>query len=175
MMMILTANKIQQEVEAGRIEISPFNPKQLGPNSYDVTLSNIIKVYSNVPLDMKNPNPTREIIIPEEGFVLQPNTLYLATTNEKVGSDFFLPMLVGRSSLARLGITAEISAGFGDLGFKTNWTLELSCIHSVRVYPNVKIAQIYFNEVSGDITKLYTGKYVNQEAPTESQLYKDFK
>lgn len=173
--MILTANKIQKEVEAGRIEITPFNPKQLGPNSYDVTLSNILKTYVGSPLDMKQPNETREIIIPEEGFVLQPNTLYLATTNEKIGSDFFLPMLVGRSSLARLGITAEISAGFGDLGFKTNWTLELSCIHSVRIYPNVKIAQIYFNEVSGDITKLYTGKYVNQEAPTESQLYKDFK
>jgi dCTP deaminase len=173
--MILTAAKIKQEVENGNIIVTPFNEAQIGPNSYDVTLSNILKTYAITPLDMRKPNETREIIIPEEGFILQPNTLYLASTNEKIGSDFYLPILVGRSSLARLGITAEISAGFGDLGFKTNWTLELSCLHPVRIYPNVKIAQIYFNEVSGNVDKLYTGKYIDQTTPTESQLYKDFK
>jgi dCTP deaminase len=173
--MILTADKLKQEIASGKILVSPFNEAQIGPNSYDVTISNVLKTYAMTPLDMRSKNETREIIIPEEGFVLQPNTLYLASTNEKIGSDFYLPILVGRSSLARLGITAEISAGFGDLGFKTNWTLELSCIHPVRIYPNIKVAQIYFNEVSGDITKHYTGKYVDQTSPTESQLYKDFK
>lgn len=173
--MVLTADRLKKEIDNGKIVVSPFNEAQIGPNSYDVTLSNILKVYTMTPLDMRKQNETKEIIIPEEGFTLQPGVLYLASTNEKIGSDFYLPILVGRSSLARLGITAEISAGFGDLGFKTNWTLELSCIHAVKIYPNVKIAQVYFNEVSGDIQKLYTGKYVNQTSPTESHIFKDFK
>lgn len=173
--MILTGNKIKQEIESGKIVVSPFNEAQVGPNSYDVTLSNVLKVYALTPIDMRSKNETKEIIIPEEGFVLQPGVLYLASTNEKIGSDFYLPILVGRSSLARLGVTAEISAGFGDLGFKTNWTLELSCIQPVKIYPNIKIAQIYFNEVSGNVEKLYTGKYVDQTSPTASEIYKDFK
>ena len=71
--MILTGPKIKQEVANGNIIISPFNEKQLNPNSYDFRIGNKLLVYKNKVLDTRHQNETEEIEIPEEGYVLQPD------------------------------------------------------------------------------------------------------
>ena len=79
---MLTKSAILEEIRKGNIVIQPFNQKQLNPNSYNVTLNERLEVYACKVLDAYKPNPTEEIIIPKEGYVLKPNVLYLARTNE---------------------------------------------------------------------------------------------
>jgi dCTP deaminase len=180
-MSILLKDQIAKEYEESRIVINPFNMDQIGPNSYDVRLSDKLKVYDfseTRVLDCKKSNPTITIDIPEEGYLLEPNLLYLGSTVEKIGSDNYVPMYEGRSSMARLGIQSHLSAGFGDVGFCSNWTLEIAVIHPTIIYPNMRIGQVYFHKIdspSNILGNRYDGKYKTQEDPQESLSFKDFK
>ena len=179
-MSILLKDQIIDEYKKSRILINPFNSDQIGPNSYDVRLSDKLKIYDfskTSVLDCKKSNPTKTFIIPDEGIVLQPNILYLGSTVEKIGSDNYIPMYEGRSSMARLGIQSHLSAGFGDIGFSSNWTLEIAVIHPTIVYPNMRIGQVYFHKIdspSNILENRYDGKYKTQEDPQESLSFKDF-
>ena len=68
--MILSGKQIQKEMGAG-INIEPFNEAQLNPNSYNLRLHDELLVYSKDTLDMKQPNPTEKLMIPEEGLLLE--------------------------------------------------------------------------------------------------------
>lgn len=173
--MILSGNEILRHLGA-EIQISPFYKKNLNPNSYNLTLAPELYCYKEPVLDMKKRNEFGERIdIPEEGYVLQPNTLYLGRTNEYTVTDFFVPMLEGRSSVGRLGLSVHVTAGFGDVGFSGYWTLEMHCIQPVRIYPNVEICQIYYHTVLGNNDQKYSeGKYQNNKGVQPSMMYKDF-
>jgi dCTP deaminase len=177
-MSILLRQQIKIGHDSQAIIIEPYNEERLGPNSYDVRLGGFLKVYKNFPLDPKKENETEDIIIPEEGYVLQPNVLYLGYTIEKIGSDSFIPMYEGRSSMARLGISSHLSAGFGDIGFVGQFTLEITVVHPVRIYFSMKIGQIYFHHVDQTYNhreSQYSGKYKDQTGPTESKSHLDYK
>ena len=133
--MILTGNEIKLQREAGNIIISDWDETRLGPNSYNLRLSPELVAYKEAVLDPKQDNRTGRLVIPEEGLVLHPGRLYLAKTVEYTETHNLVPMLVGRSSIGRLGIFVHVTAGFGDVGFSGNWTLELTCVQPVRVYP----------------------------------------
>ncbi len=174
-MSILLGSEILENYQKDKIVIKPFKESQLGPNSYDVHLSSRLATYISQVLDCKINNKVEYFEIPEDGIILKPGVLYLGSTVEAIGSDFFVPMYEGRSSMARLGIQSHISAGFGDIGFKSNWTLEITVVQPVRIYPNVKIGQIYFHRVNEDAKiKLYDGKYKNQKEAQSSLSFKDF-
>src|SRR6185369_995982 len=99
--MVLTGKEILKQMELGTIHIAPFIPANLGPNSYDVSLNRKLLVYDLAPgvvLDMKLDNPTRSIVIPDAGLVLEPGMLYLGCSNETATSNRFVPMFEGRSS-----------------------------------------------------------------------------
>ena len=53
-------------------------------------------------------------------------------------------MLEGRSSIGRLGVFIHVTAGFGDVGFKGYWTLEIFCVQPVRIYAGVEVCQNVF-------------------------------
>jgi len=160
------------------IEIEPFSEDNIGPNSYDLTLHNELLVYTMPILNLKEENPTRKIEIPKEGLILRPGELYLGKTVEYVKtSDQFVPMLEGRSSIGRLGIFIHTTAGFGDIGFCGNWTLEISVIKPVVIYPFIKICQIFFHPLSHSAptpVKSYSGKYQNSKEIVPSRLYAEF-
>jgi dCTP deaminase len=82
--MVLSDSEILKNLEKGDIQITPFNREYLNPNSVDLTLGDKIKWYQYSLLDCKKINPTYEQIIPETGFVLAPNKVYLAACNEKI-------------------------------------------------------------------------------------------
>lgn len=171
--MILSGREIKNRV--GReIVIEPFNEKQLNPNSYNLRLHNELLVYDEEVLDMKKPNKVKKIIIPEEGLVLEPGKLYLGRTIEYTATDKYVPMLEGRSSIGRLGLFIHVTAGFGDVGFKGYWTLEIFCVQPIRIYSEVELCQIYYHRVEGDYDKYNSGKYQNNESVQPSLLYKDF-
>ena len=122
---MLTGNEIKLQVAAGRITILPFSLENIGPNSYDVHLADELLAYKEAVLDPRQDNRYRTIKIPPEGLVLLPGRVYLGKTVEYTESPYHIPMDEGRSSLGRLGVFSHVSAGFGDVGFKGTWTLEL--------------------------------------------------
>jgi dCTP deaminase len=136
-------------------------------------LYDTLQVYNSSVLDMKEDINTREITIPKDGFVLYPGTLYLGRTVERAGSDHYVPMIEGRSSLGRLGLFVHVTAGFGDVGFKSFWTLEIHCVQPIRIYPNIGICQVYFHTISGDYD-LYDGKYQNNTGTQRSMMWREF-
>ena len=69
--MILTGNKIIEEVKSGKIEIAPFDKKRITTNSYDLSLGDTLIRYKTGVIDPKQKTPHEEIKIPADGLVLQ--------------------------------------------------------------------------------------------------------
>jgi len=172
--MILSGKKIATEVKKGNIKIEPFHEKQINPNSYNLSLHDELLIYEDDCLDVKKPNRVKRIKIPEAGLMLKPGQLYLGRTVEYTETNKYVPMLEGRSSVGRLGIYIHVTAGFGDIGFSGTWTLEISVVKPVIIYPFIEVAQIYFHTISGDFDVYNSGKYQKQTDIRESLFYKDF-
>jgi dCTP deaminase len=172
--MILSGKEIKNELGKG-INIEPYNESQLNPNSYNLKLHQDLLVYEKNELDMKKPNPTSPLTIPEEGLLLETGKLYLGRTLEHTETSKYVPMLEGRSSIGRLGLFIHVTAGFGDVGFNGFWTLEIFCVQPIRIYAGVEICQIFYHSIQGDYDTYKNGKYQNNEGIQASMLYKDFK
>ena len=171
--MILSGLEIEKQLGEGII-IDPFDKEQLNPNSYNLCLHNELLVYDKPVLDMKQNNPHQCLIIPENGLLLNPGKLYLGRTVEYTETLRFVPMLEGRSSIGRLGLFVHVTAGFGDVGFKGYWTLEMFCVQPVKIYPFVPVCQIYYHTIQGDYKLYDKGKYQENNGIQASMLYKDF-
>lgn len=177
--MILSDQKILEAIENGTIVIEPYRRECLGTNSYDVHLGRWLAVYNDRELDAKKHNAIQYFEIPEEGFVLQPGTLYLGVTEEYTETHHSVPFLEGKSSVGRLGIDIHATAGKGDVGFCNTWTLEISCVQPVRVYAGMPVGQLIYFAVEGPIENYYNrkpnAKYNDRtDKPVESMMWKNF-
>jgi len=172
-------------VTSGSIELTA-EQMTIGPNSIDLHLHPSMKVYEPrkrlrpnavtgtevvqefMELDAREENPTRDITITEKGYVLSPNQLYLGRTVERTNTPHHVPMISGRSSTGRLGICVHQTAGLGDIGFDGTWTLEISCRIPVRVYPVIRIAQLWLFSGSSQLSPedKYSGRYQGQQDAT---------
>ena len=170
--MILTGTKIREEVEKGNIIIDPFDSQCTEPNSYGFHLGSMLKYYLVKKLDSRGPLPFNTVHIPEKGFLLKPNRLYLGQTQERIGSDYYVPTLHNRLSSATLGLYIQISAPLGNLGAKIPWTLELRVLHPTVIYPHMLIGKIAFWKPQGK-RLLYQGKYLSSTQTEISRLYQD--
>jgi dCTP deaminase len=157
------------------IEIDPYDPVQLNPNSYNLRLHNELLVYDEPVLDMKLNNKVSKLTISESGLQLNPGKLYLGRTFERTRTDKLVPMLEGRSSIGRLGMFVHVTAGFGDVGFNGYWTLEIFVVQPLVIYPGVEICQIYYHHIDGAYNIYENGKYQNNNGIQASKLYQDFK
>lgn len=176
--MILSDQLILKEIEAGTIVIEPFKRECLGTNSYDVHLGKHLACYKNRVLDAKKHNEIDHFEIPKDGFVLQPNTLYLGVTLEYTETHKHVPFLEGKSSTGRLGIDIHATAGKGDVGFCNTWTLEISATQPVKIYAGMPIGQLIYFVVEGEIETMYNtkgnAKYNNKTTkPVESMMWKN--
>jgi dCTP deaminase len=176
--MILSDKRILEEIEKGNIIIEPFDRKCLGTNSYDVHLGKYLANYTSRVLDAKTHNEIEHFEIPKDGFILQPNLLYLGVTMEYTETHAHVPFLEGKSSTGRLGIDIHATAGKGDVGFCNTWTLEISVAQPVRIYAGMPIGQLIYFVVEGDIEVMYNtksnAKYNNKTTrPVESMMWKN--
>ena len=197
---MLTGSEIERQIKKGNIKIDPYDPTRINPNSYNLRLHPQLKVYKRNsdrpdvarnrdterlhrecgfidsfnmdPIDMNKDNEYIELNIPKEGLVLLPGVLYIGRTVERTGSSKFIPMLNGRSSGGRLGISVHVCAGFGDVGFDGTWTLEITVVEPVIVYPDVEIAQVCYFKPYGKNDRLYMGRYQGQIEATVSRFYR---
>jgi dCTP deaminase len=202
--MILSGREIARQLELGAIEIDPFDPKRINPASVDLTLGPTVAVYdrfttkswtSRQPYDGNDLKYLEQMVLsgkgyghdtksqlvvrrytidPELGWVLNPGVGYLMHTAERVSTNHFVPIIDGKSSLGRLFIQVHVTAGYGDPGFSGQYTLEVTSKFPVRVYPGMRICQMRFNLINGEITSYqrsgsYTG--VRASGPVESHAH----
>ncbi len=177
--MILTDAEILVEIDRGTIVIQPYRLDCLGSNSYDVHLGAALATYTSPVLDAREHNEIEHFTIPEEGFVLRPDMLYLGVTEEYTETHKHVPFLEGKSSVGRLGIDIHATAGKGDVGFCNTWTLEISVKQPVRIYAGMPIGQLIYFVVKGDCINPYatksSAKYNTRTVkPVESMMFKNY-
>lgn len=165
-MSILVDLDILLAISRGDIKIDPFDRACLGTNSYDVHLASTLRTYvrgrdvtgdllgephwsHRLPIDMAADTPTEDVWIPDDGLVLDPGRLYLASTVEYTESRVHVPILNGRSSIGRLGLSIHVTAGTGDVGFCGHWTMEMFVVEPLRIYPGIALGQILWMTSSG--------------------------
>lgn len=202
---ILTDLAIREAVDKGEIEIDPFDPKQLNPASYDLRLGTGVAVYdtwvapayvrrerggpmyvthrdhdrlrpTDQEMDAKLEPPITRFAIGDDGLVLEPNIGYLMHTAERIATKRFVPVIDGKSSLARLFVSVHETAGYGDAGFDGQYTLEVTVKHPIRLYAGMRIAQIRFHTMRGEVGKLYAGNYAGETSrgAVASRAWKQF-
>lgn len=171
--MILTGNEIRKQVLNNRINISPFIEENVNPNSYNYRLGEFLLEIEDGEIDSRKKVIYKKIKLSDDGYMLQPKKLYLGSTVEEIGSDYYVTQLIGRSSVGRLGLFLQITASLGHFGSKHCWTLELKAVQPVRVYPNMKIGQVSFWTMNGSKDIEYEGKYQRYSMPHVSEFYKE--
>ena len=188
---ILSGHAIRAAQRRGEIEITPYDDKLINPNSVDVRLGTRVVTYghyvgSKSPklislapqvgvLDAKRENPCeRHEVDPDGAFILYPGHLYLMHTAEVIRTPCYVPKLDGKSSVARLGVTVHLTAGFGEVGFNGQYTLEVTVVYPTKLYAGMRIAQMYFEELAGDPIDYekagghYVGEYARGAVPSLS-------
>ncbi|MGW2652095.1 dCTP deaminase [Streptomyces sp. NPDC001478] len=170
--MILTGPEIRLQHARERITLDPFDPNRVQPNSYDLTLGPTLLRYTDRVLDARRDNPVEELTIPDDGLLLEPDTLYLGHSTETVGSDHYVPIIRTRSWAARLGLFAHITADLIDIGSKGQVTFQLHAVQPLRIHPGDGIAHVTFWVPQGKIT-LYDGKYQGSVGPQASRVWQD--
>lgn len=186
--MLVPDHEIISRVQWGNLLIRPFDEDLVQPASVDVRLSEWVRVPhplavgAGTVLDVADllPDHTEVRRIPEEGWVLQPGAFLLGCTLEWVELPSDLTARVeGKSSVGRLGVTAHITAGFIDPGFRGQVTLEIANLMPmpVRLRRGMRIAQLAFTEMTSEPKRLYgqAGHYQGQRGPTESRYRLDGK
>lgn len=202
-MSVLVDKDILLAMDMELIKIVPFDRECLGTNSYDVHLGPTLRTYKvefekvrrpmndefyggpamytseHAPLDCRKKRDVVDHVIPAEGFVLQPQELYLASTVEYTESLAHVPELNGKSSIGRLSLSIHVTAGTGDVGFCNHWTMELFVIKPLRVYAGMPIGQLLWHRASGRPQRSYgmkPGAKYNQVSadPMPSEMAKNF-
>ena len=168
--MILTGPEITRAVHDSEITLTPFDPAQVNPNSYNYRLSPTLKTITSPVSDPRAEPRVEAVEFGEDGLVLQPGIVYLGTTVEQIGSCRYVPSLIGRSSLGRLGLFLQISADLGQLGACHRWTLEIVATQPIRIYPRMIVGQVSFWVAVGAAMP-YAGYYGNLDAPAPCDPY----
>jgi dCTP deaminase len=188
-MAFLNDRAIKGAINAGIIEIWPYTADNVQPASYDMTLGRHFKFinqdFSLGPIDPRKPVEYVEHDVPEgESYRLDPQGFVLASTRESVRlATNIIGRLEGKSSLGRIGLTAHITAGFFDPGFKGYPTLELfnASPRPILLIPGMKICQMSFARLNSHAEKPYGhsdlgSKYQSQGSkPEGSRMHENFK
>jgi dCTP deaminase len=143
--------------------VAPFNEEHLNPASIDVTIGDQIMVETRASRELE----ALDILdcTKEDPYWVEPGQFLLAETREV----FNLPEYLGaqfvlKSSRAREGWD-HAEAGWADPGwYGSRLTMELKNarqIHSLPIWPGLRIGQMKFMLVSGCVEKSYakTGRY----------------
>lgn len=188
--MILSDHDIRKALREGQIIVKP-KPKlseQLGSSSLDLRLGNEFRVFKHRkqpfidPFDPATTEGMTDLIIisRREPYTIHPNEFVLASTLEWVEWGNGLAARVdGRSSLGRIGLVIHSTAGHIDAGWRGVLTLELRNIGMVPIllYPNMRICQLIFEQLSTPADQPYTkkpgAKYHGQKSSKETAIARD--
>ena len=180
---MLSDSEILEEIEKGNIIIKPFRKEQLNSNSYDVRLGEYYAVELNgfhivYPLDEQSVKRHWKIKKTNSVIDIRQGETILAHTQEIIGArKNIATKMNARSSVGRLGISVCKCAGFGDVGYISRWTMEITN-HSQSAWIDLpvgmRIAQISFFR-TGKVLNEYKGKYGQGEWTPEDMIPKLWK
>jgi dCTP deaminase len=186
--MFLSDIDIMQAIGSKDLIIEPFVSTMLQPASIDLRLDNVFKFFDHDSMgyiDPRKPVTMKSVeVTPRMEYItIVRGQFALASTVEKITlSEKLVGRLEGKSSVGRLGLTTHVTAGFFDPGFSGYATLELfnASDRPIRLYPNMKIAQMSFAYLKTPTETPYgagilASKYQNQErGPQESAYHRNF-
>ena len=187
--MLLSDYDIKQALVSQSITIENFDEARLQPASYDVLMGFDFLTFDKHKIDCIDPKtPIGEsmqkvtLTSPDDYFILHPNEVVLGVTYDRIGvNQSYACQIMGKSSLARLGLIVHTTAGFIDPGNTLNITLELVNVNTIpiKLYPLMKIAEVAFFELKTPSEKAYgdvrlNSKYFGANTVQESQMYKSF-
>lgn len=167
-MSILSDKSIKEKIEKREIIINPYDEVDVQPSSIDLHLSDDLKTIKGESIK----------ILEDEPYNLQAGEFILGSTKEwvEIPNDI-VATVEGRSSIGRLGITAHITAGYIDPGFKGNITLEIANIsaETFQLKKDMSLCQIVFHELTTKAEKPYgdnnlNSKYQNSKGTIMSRL-----
>lgn len=134
--------------------INPLNTNDIQPCSVDLHLGPELKTIQGKEYTLR----------PHSYMILEPSDFILGSTREYVEIPEDLVAIVdGKSSLGRLGITAHVTAGYIDAGFKGNITLEIANLSDEPfiLKKDMPIAQIVFNTLTTNVNRPYGSDGLN--------------
>ncbi|TCP57276.1 dCTP deaminase [Tamaricihabitans halophyticus] len=186
--MLLSDRDLRKELDAGRLELDPFEPALLQPSSIDVRLDRYFRVFDNTKYTHIDPAQQQDELTSlveqtgDDPFVLHPGEFVLGSTFELVRlPDDLAGRLEGKSSLGRLGLLTHSTAGFIDPGFTGHITLELSNVANlpITLWPGMKIGQLCLFRLTSAAEHPYGSaqagsRYQGQRGPTPSRAYQNF-
>jgi dCTP deaminase len=177
--MPLSDLQIEQARACGDIVIEPFDPRNLGSDTYDVRLGEWYYEESPVrqgstfnPFSSEavkrvwgKPKRAEPWETTEEAILLFPGATILAHTQEFIGGVHNITTkMFARSSIGRCMVGVCKCAGRGDVGYFNRWTMEITSFakhHIITLKVGMRIAQIEFLTV-GETRQVYgvdKGKY----------------
>lgn len=154
-MSVLSDRDLKKLIKQGKLIIQSIKEEDIQPASIDLHLGFDLKNMDDEVIDLR-----------QEDYILKPNEFILGSTEEYVEiPEDLVASVEGRSSIGRLGITAHITAGWIDPGFKGNITLE---IHNVSNKPfklkkDMSICQLVFQTLSSRCERPYGSKGLNSK------------
>ena len=186
--MLLSDRDILAQIEAGRVQLDPYDASMIQPSSIDIRMDRFFRLFDNHKYPYIDPAEeqeelTRPLEVAEgEPFVLHPGEFVLGSTYEAVTlPDDIAARVEGKSSLGRLGLLTHATAGFVDPGFSGHVTLELSNVATlpIKLWPGMKIGQLCFFQLSSPAenpygSAKYGSHYQGQRGPTASRSYQSF-
>lgn len=140
--MVLIDKQIKELVNEGKLIVTNYKPENLGGVSYDLTIDNII---------------AEEDIANE--YVLKPKEFVIVKTNEELYiPDNMVGKIEEKNSLLRLGLF--VSGPVYQPGHRTYSFLRVYNMSNseIKLQKDFKIAQIFFEELSGVPEETYDKK-----------------
>jgi dCTP deaminase len=165
---VLTRDVILAEIDAGRIDITPFDRDQVGAASIDLTLGDEIRVNEPgeeaIAIDDDTDFRAHTHVRPlREPFQLNPGETIHGITLERIR----LPgdicgSLEGRSRFARLGLMIHVTSAFVQPGVDNRQVLEMSNVSSrpLLIHAGTRICQIVLMRTEGQA--VHGGRFARQ-------------
>lgn len=164
--MILTRNEILKEINKKRIKITPFNKKNIGPASIDLTLDNKFRIFNNKKSVILNENSDYKKyskLIKRDRILLMPDQYILGITRERIKlPSNICGFITGRTRFARFGVSVHVTASFVQPGINNNQILEIKNVSSISLFltSGLRVCQLVLERTIGNAT--YRGKFKNQ-------------
>ena len=157
-MSILTKEEILKEIEAGTIEIVPFDKKQVGPASIDLHLGDRIWTFkginTTIPVDdrasgageaLERKNITGE-------WLLLPHETVIAITKEEIKLPPTLcGWLEGRGRFVHLGLSLHTTPGFIQPGVNGHIFFAITNLGhaALKIHPGTSVCQLILQRTVG--------------------------
>lgn len=138
--------------------ITPFDSACINPSSIDLKLGNQF-------IHLSNDGEVTQT----DSIIINPGDAYLATTMEYIRMpDYASGVVYLKSSLARQGLDHAL-AGFVDVGFCGQITMELHSHRAIELQAGQRVIQLVLYRLDAKPDNLYNGRYQNQTGPTKAR------